>query len=73
MGVSIGPDGRKRVDLSTLPSWARLVLALGIVLIVGAIALLVGHPSGGPVVPVSAIVAALIAFAIIAWRTQHPR
>jgi hypothetical protein len=73
VGVGIGPDGRKRVDLSTLPAWARYLFAVGVVLFVAAIALLLGRPSGGTTLPVSAIVAAVIAFAVIAWRAQHPR
>lgn len=51
----------------------RVLIALATVVVVGAVALLVGRPETGPVVPVSVIIAGLIAFAFVAWRAQHPR
>lgn len=56
-----------------LPTGVKLLIALATVLIVSAIALLVGEPSVGPVVPMSALVAGSIAFAFVAWRIQHQR
>lgn len=64
-------DGRKRVDLTKLPGWAQVVIALATVLLVGGLALLVGGRTDGPAIPVSAIVAAVVAFAFIAWRSRH--
>ena len=66
-----GPNGRKRVDLFALPLWAQWLIAVATVVIVVAFALLVGSPATGPMAPVSAIVASLIAFAVVAWRAQH--
>jgi hypothetical protein len=71
--MATGPDGRKRVDLSVLPAWAKGLLVLATILLVGALALLTGRPSAGPLIPVSAIVAAVVAFAFVAWRAQHRR
>lgn len=71
--MATGPDGRRRVDLSTLPGWARTLLALGTVLVVGAVALWVGRPSGGAVVPVSGVVAGVLAFGFVAWRGRDRR
>jgi hypothetical protein len=64
------PDGRRRIDLTRLPWWARTVIALATVLAVGGLALLVAAPRTGPVVPLSAIAAALIAFAFVAWQSR---
>ena len=63
--------GRKQVDLFTLPQWAQWLIALATVVLVGGIALIFAAPDSGPTVPVSAIVAAVIAFAIVAWRAQR--
>jgi hypothetical protein len=56
-----------------LPRWMRMLIALATVVVIGAVALLIGRPETGPVVPVSAIIAGLLAFAFVAWRAQHPR
>lgn len=71
--MSDEPGGRKRVDLSTLPAWARTLLVLATVALVVGLALLVGRPSTGPAVPLSAVVAAVVAFGFVAWRAQHRR
>ncbi len=68
------PGGRKRVDLSTLPAWARGLLVVATVLLVGGLALLAGRPAGAPDgIPISAVIAALVAFACVGWRAQHRR
>jgi hypothetical protein len=41
------------------------------VVLVGGVALIFASPDSGPTVPVSAIVAAVIAFAFVAWRAQR--
>lgn len=69
--ATIGPDGRKRVDLSRLPRWAQYLTAVATVLVVSGLALWLGAPGSGPAVPLSAIVAGVIAFAAVAWRAQH--
>lgn len=71
--MDTGSGGRKRVDLTTLPHWAQLLIAGATIAVVVAIALLVGRPQAGPTIPVSAIVAAVIAFAVVAWQAQHRR
>jgi hypothetical protein len=43
------------------------------VLVVVALALAIGDGGDGPIVPVAAVVAAVIAFGFVAWRSQHPR
>jgi hypothetical protein len=69
----MGPDGRRRVDLTKLPAWARTVIALATAVAVGGLALSVAAPHTGPVVPASAIVAALLAFAFVAWQSRKQR
>lgn len=69
--MDTGPDGRKRVDISRLPFWAQAAAVAATVLLVGGLAWLVGGPDTGPVVPWSAIVAALIAFALVAWQASR--
>lgn len=71
--MEIGPDGRRRVDLTRLPRWAQLVVGVGIVLVVAGIALVVGRPAGSGRWPIAAVIAGVIAFAFVAWRSQHPR
>jgi hypothetical protein len=66
-----GPDGRKRVDLTQLPRWAQWLIAGATVLVVAGLALWIGSPGSTPVVPLSAVVAGVIAFAFVAWRAQH--
>ena len=62
---------RKQVDLFALPAWAQWVIALSTVALVGGVALIFAKPDTGETVPVSAIVAAVIAFAVVAWRAQR--
>lgn len=62
---------RKRVDLSLLPPWARLLVALSTVALVTGLALAFSGPDTGPTVPTAAIAAAVLAFAIVAWRAQR--
>jgi cell division protein FtsW (lipid II flippase) len=64
-------QGRKQVDLFALPLWAQRAIALATVAVVVGLALIFAQPTSGPTVPVSAVVAAVIAFAILAWRAQH--
>jgi hypothetical protein len=64
-------QGRKQVDLFALPLWAQRVIALFTVAVVVGLALIFARPSSGTTVPISALVAAFIAFAILAWRAQH--
>ncbi|PSL51972.1 hypothetical protein B0I31_11648 [Saccharothrix carnea] len=71
--MSDEPGGRKRVDLTTLPAWARALLVLATIALVVGLALLVGRPSTGPAVPLSAVVAAVVAFGFVAWRARHRR
>ena len=56
----VDPDGRRKIDLTKLPVWARTVIALVTALAVGGLALFVAAPRTGPVVPASAI-----------WRRPH--
>ena len=63
--------GRKQVDLFALPVWAQWVVSLATVVLIGGVALIFASPDSGPTVPVSAIVAAVIAFAFVAWRAQR--
>ena len=63
---------RKRVDLRTLPPWAQYAIALVVVAVVAGIAYAVSDPQASPaVVPVSAVVAALIAFSLLAWGSRR--
>lgn len=62
---------RKKVDLSRLPKWAQVLIVAATVLIVAGIALLIGNPEPGPVIPVSAIIAGVIAFTWIAWKSSR--
>jgi len=62
---------RRQVDLFALPAWAQWVIALSTVALVGGLALLFAKPDTGATIPVSAVVAAVIAFAIVAWRAQR--
>lgn len=71
--METGPDGRKRVDLTALPAWARLLLAVGTVVLVGATALLLRAPSGHRTLPATAVVAAVLAFAIATWPNRPRR
>ena len=64
-------DGRKRVDLTKLPRWAQTVIALATVLFVGGLALLVGRQTDGPTIPLAAVIAAIVAFAFVAWHSRH--
>jgi hypothetical protein len=64
-------QGRKQVDLFELPIWAQRALALATVALVVGIALVVAKPGSGQGVPIAAIVGALIAFGLLAWRAQH--
>jgi MYXO-CTERM domain-containing protein len=66
-----GPDGRKQVDLFALPRWAQLVIVAATIAIVVGVALVVGPSDPGPAGPISAVVAALVAFAVVAWRMQR--
>jgi hypothetical protein len=66
-------SGRRRIDLTNLPLWAVTVIGLATAVTVGGLALLFAAPSTGALIPVSAIVAALIAFAFVAWRSRHQR
>jgi hypothetical protein len=61
---------RKKVDLSGLPRWAQYVVAVSTVVLVGGGAYLASGHGSAPAVPISAIVAALIAFAFVAWRSR---
>ena len=65
------PPRRKQVDLFALPVWAQWLLALSTVVLVAGLALIFAAPDTGAVIPVSAIVGALIAFAFVAWRAQR--
>jgi len=68
----MGDDPKRRqVDLFTLPTWVQWVIALSTVVLVGGLALIFAKPDTGATVPVSAIVAAVIAFAVVAWRAQR--
>jgi hypothetical protein len=71
--MEIGPDGRRRVDLTRLPRWTQMLLGLGIALVVAGIALAAGRPAESARWPISAVLAGVIAFAFVAWRAQHPR
>jgi hypothetical protein len=62
------PRGRNRVDLVQLPKWAPLLDSLATVAVVAGLALLFGNRGSSPAMPVSASVAGLIAFAVVAWR-----
>ena len=62
---------RRQVDLFTLPAWAQWVIALSTVVLVAGLALIFAKPDAGATIPVSAVVAALIAFAVVAWRAQR--
>jgi hypothetical protein len=73
MVMSTGPDGRKQVNLGALPAWARWSVAIGTVVVVVLLALAFGTPATGPGAVIVVLVAAGIAFALIAWRAQHPR
>ncbi|MBO9533582.1 MAG: hypothetical protein J7513_11485 [Solirubrobacteraceae bacterium] len=65
------PPPRKQVDLTTWPPAARWAAVAVTIAVVVGLALVFGDPGDGATVPVSAIVAALIAFAVVAWRRQH--
>ena len=65
------PPPRKQVDLndwSPLARWSAVAVTIAVVV---ALALVFGDPSDGAVIPASAVIAALIAFAFVAWRRQH--
>jgi len=64
------PDPRKRVDLSRLPRWLQYVLALAVVAVVVILALTSNRP-GTAAGLFAAVGAALIAFAVIAWRVSR--
>jgi hypothetical protein len=57
--------------LFRLPLWAQIVIAVATVVLVGGLALLVDGANTGPLIPWSAIVAAVIAFGYVAWHTQR--
>jgi hypothetical protein len=65
------PQGRKQVDLFALPLWAQRGIALVTVAVVVGLALVFADPGSGPAVPIAAVVAAVIAFALLAWRAQQ--
>jgi hypothetical protein len=65
-----GPD-RKRIDLMALPPALRWMLVIATIAIVVGLALLFGRRSGSPTLPISAFVAAIVAFAFVAWRSQR--
>ena len=65
------PAKRKVIDLFALPKWAQIVVSLATVAVVVGLALIFAGPASGAVVPVSAVVAGLIAFGLLAWRAQH--
>jgi uncharacterized membrane protein HdeD (DUF308 family) len=65
------PEKRKEIDLFALPVWAQWLVALGTVALVVGLAMIFARPSSGATVPVSAVVAALIAFGFVAWRAQR--
>jgi hypothetical protein len=67
------PGGRRNIDLFRLPKWAQLLVSLATVAVIGGLALLFGNRDSSPTVPVSAIVAGVIAFAYVAWRAQRRR
>lgn len=71
--METGPDGRRRVDLAVLPAWAKVLLAVAVVALVGGTALLLRAPSGHRTVPAAAIAAAVIAFAVASWRGRPRR
>jgi hypothetical protein len=65
------PEKRKEIDLFALPVWAQWIVALATVALVVGLAMIFARPGSSPVVPASAVVAALIAFGLLAWRAQH--
>jgi hypothetical protein len=71
--MGTGPDGRKRVDLSTLPVWAQALICAVTIAVVVIVALRFASDVDGPTVPISAIIAGLVAFGYVAWRAQHRR
>jgi hypothetical protein len=71
--VETDSSGRKRVDLTTLPRWVQWLIAGATVVAIAGLALAIGKPNTGSVIPVSAVVVAVIAFAFVAWTAQHRR
>jgi hypothetical protein len=69
--MSDDPPSRKRIDLMALSPPARVVLVVATIAIVVGIALLVGNVHTEATVPISAIIAATLAFGFVAWRSQR--
>lgn len=65
------PPPRKQVDLTSWSPLARRTAVAVTILVVVGLALVLGEPNEGAVIPVSAVVAAVIAFGFVAWRRQH--
>jgi hypothetical protein len=65
------PEKRTEIDLFALPVWAQWIVALSTVALVVGLAMIFARPGSSAVVPASAVVAALIAFGLLAWRAQH--